>query len=128
MSDTVGTSPAEPLSYDATPARCDSVFSLIALAVAIVSVTVPAFMTYQILTGRRHQFAVYRAYLNEQVNVAGRPISLYANWPWYAFDSVAMLFGLIGIYRGRPRFGWIAFGIAAASMAGKMTIVLGSPW
>ena len=121
--------PAVPLSYDANASRRgDSVFGVIALGLAVLSAIVPLYMAFQLVTGRRRQFAVYKAYLNEDVVVGRHAFSLYANWPWYALDSLAMLLGLIGIYRGRARLGVITLALATLSMAGKLTIVLGSPW
>ncbi|MDB5327930.1 MAG: hypothetical protein JWM57_3499 [Phycisphaerales bacterium] len=115
--------PAIPLSYDAAPRRGDSVVAFIALALTALCATVPAIMTSQLLRGTRHAWGVYTPYAGNFYGLTFR-----ANWPWYALDTIALLAGVVGLQRGRPRFAVTAIVISISSMAAVLTLVLGSPW
>lgn len=113
-----------PLSYDAAPPRRgDSLFGLIGLGLALLCAAVPLLMARQILAGTRHNFGVYTPY----ADTIGA-LHFGGNRPWFIVDTTALLLGIVGLQRGRPRFAVAAIAVAGLSMAGVMTIVLGSPW
>jgi len=115
--------PVLPLSYDAQPRRRENVLGVISLALALICASLPLHMLWQLLSGQTRKFVVYKPYA---AKLGG--INLGVNWPWFALDTLALLLGIVGLYLGGRRLSIGGIVLAAVSMIGVMTLVLGSPW
>lgn len=120
---TAGPEPTLPLAYAGPVKRRDSVFGMVAVALAALCASLPAWMLYQLLTGTRTRWAVYTPY----AGTIGS-ISFGVNWPWYLLDVIAVLLAVAGFYFGRARLPIAALAIAVFNLVAVLTIVLGSPW
>jgi len=115
--------PVIPLFYDTRSRRRENVAGIIAFALSLICIVVPATMLWDLLSGQTRKFVVYKPY----AAMLGR-INVGVNWPWFVLDTLALLLGIVGFYVGGR---WLSLGgvvIATVAMIGVMTLVLGSPW